>query len=72
MAKIDSQTTVTASGQTSGTCSVSGPYKSSTTPSVTIFVKKGQPFPLAPASGSTTGQTATWTMVSETTVITAE
>jgi len=72
MAIVDTQTTVEASGQTNGACSTSGPYKSSTTPSVTIFMKKGEPFPLAPKSGSTTGQPATWTLVTEGTVVTAE
>lgn len=55
--------TVNASGQTGTICSVSGPYKCSTTPSVTEFVKKGDTFPNAPKTGSATGQAATWVLV---------
>ena len=65
MFDTQSQTDVTATGKTGDTCSASGPYKCNTTPSVTIFVKKGDPFPTAPSSTAITqGQNATWTMVS--------
>ena len=65
MFDTQSQTTVTASGNTGDTCSASGPYKCNTNPSVTIFVKKGDTFPSGPPSNAITqGQNATWTMVS--------
>lgn len=57
------QTAVTSSGRTGDTCQKSGPYKCSTTPVVTVYVKKGSKFPSAPKTGSSTGQSATWTMV---------
>ena len=64
MAQSETNRTVTASGKTGETCTTSGPYKSNTTPSVTIFVKKGEKFPAAPSTSSSQGQNATWTMVS--------
>ncbi len=58
-------TTVTASGKTGTVCQKSGPYKCTTTPSVTIFVSKGDKFPNGPKTGSTTGQATTWVMVDQ-------
>jgi len=64
MIDTQSQTTVTASGKTGDTCSATGPYKCSTTPSVTVLVKKGEKFPAGPSTTSIQGQATTWTMVS--------
>ena len=63
MLQTQTQTAVTASGRTGQTCQKSGPYKCNTTPVVTVFVKKGSKFPVAPKPGSNAGQIATWTMV---------
>lgn len=55
-------TAVTASGTTNTTCQKSGPYKSNRHPSVIIFMRSGQRFPVDPVdSGSTT-----WSMVGAT------
>jgi hypothetical protein len=58
---------VAASGRTGETCQSTGPYRCSTSPVVIVSVKKGAIFPLAPQSGSTTGQSTTWTFVGPTT-----
>lgn len=58
---IDSTATkVTATGQTGGTCQVSGPYKSSRNSGIVVFFKSGQRFTADPVDGANT----TWTMVS--------
>jgi hypothetical protein len=51
---------------TSDVCTQSGPYRSISTPPVIVFVKKGDKFPNAPTSTSSTGQPTTWTLVSGT------
>lgn len=56
--QTQTQTAVTASGASLTTCQKSGPYKSRSTPQVTIFVGKGQKFPLDP-----NGKKTTWDMV---------
>jgi hypothetical protein len=53
-------TKVTATGQTGGTCQVSGPYKSSRNSSIIVFFKRGQRFTADPVDGAAT----TWTMIS--------
>ena len=55
---IQDSTSVTATGQTGGTCQKSGPYKSSRNAKITVFVKKGARFP-ADSDGAAT----TWTLV---------
>jgi hypothetical protein len=55
-------TAVTASGTTGGTCSKSGPYKSSRNPSIIIFIKSGVKFPADPVDGRST----TWSMIGAT------
>jgi hypothetical protein len=56
-------TTLTASGKTGTDCTISGPYRCSTSPVVTVFIKKGDKFPPGPTSNSTKGQITTWTLV---------
>ena len=56
-------TTFTIGGKTGETCQRSGPYKCTTTPVVTIFIRKGTKFPVGPTSNSTKGQNTTWNMV---------
>jgi hypothetical protein len=56
-------TTVTSGGRTGEICQKTGPYRCSTSPVVVVPIKKGTPYPLAPKSGSTTGQASTWTLV---------
>ena len=46
-----------ASGATGTTCPASGPYKSTRNAKVTIFVKKGDKFPV-----DTDGAKTTWTL----------
>jgi hypothetical protein len=60
---LQSATLVSASGTTGTICQKSGPYKCTTTPQVTMFIKKGQKFPGGPVSGSTKTQKTTWNMV---------
>jgi hypothetical protein len=55
-----SSTTVTATGQTGGTCQVSGPYRPSRNTSIVVFFKKGDKFPADPVDGRST----TWMMTS--------
>jgi hypothetical protein len=62
----ESQALPIANLVTNEVCSQTGPYKSSSTPSVVVFVKKGEKFPNAPTSTSSTGQPTTWTLVSGT------
>ncbi|MCI0661393.1 MAG: hypothetical protein L0220_09995 [Acidobacteria bacterium] len=64
-AQTQSFTTFTVSGKTGTICQRSGPYKCTTSPQVTIFVKRGQKFPLGPKTGSTKGQFTTWVMVKQ-------
>jgi hypothetical protein len=64
MIETQTQTPVTASGRTGETCTVSGPYRCSTSPVVVIFIKNGDKFPNGPSSTSSQGQTTTWTVVS--------
>jgi hypothetical protein len=59
--------TLAASGRTGDICQSTGPYRCSTSPEVIVSVKKGASFPLAPQTGSTTGQSTTWTFVGPTT-----
>ena len=49
---------MTATGKTGGTCSVSGPYKSTRNPSITVFFKRGDKFSNDPVDGKAT----TWSM----------
>jgi hypothetical protein len=65
MIDIQTQPPVTASGQTGSACTVSGPYKCSTSPVVVIFIKKGDIFPRGPSSTSSQGQNTTWTIVNQ-------
>jgi hypothetical protein len=51
---------------TNEVCSRSGPYKSSGTPSVIVFIKKGEKFPNGPTSTSANGAPTIWTLVSGT------
>lgn len=53
-----SATKVSASGTTGGTCTVSGPYKSSRNTSVVVYYKKGDKFTADPVDGRST----TWVM----------
>jgi hypothetical protein len=62
----ESQELVTSNVATNDTCSQSGPYRSNTTPIAIVFVKKGEKFPNAPSSTLSSGQPATWTLVSGT------
>jgi hypothetical protein len=48
---------------TNEVCSQTGPYKSSSTPSIILFIFKGQPFPNAPTATSATGTATTWTLL---------
>ncbi len=64
MVEIQSQPPVDAPiGTTGSVCTVSGPYICSTSPSVTMFIKQGQKFPLGPSATSSKGQTTTWSIV---------
>ena len=56
----DASTTVRVTGRTSQTCREPGPYRSSRSPGVTIFLKAGERFP-ADVDGAQT----TWTMGSD-------
>lgn len=47
-------TKINASGKTGGTCTVSGPYKSSRNASVVVFFKKGDRFSVDPTDGRDT------------------
>jgi hypothetical protein len=62
----EAQELVISNVATNDVCNQSGPYKSSSTPSVIVFVKKGERFPNAPSPTSSSGQPATWTLVSGT------
>jgi hypothetical protein len=53
---------ISASGKSGGTCQTSGPYTSSRTPSIVVFLARGQKFPNDPVSGSST----TWNLVTST------
>lgn len=53
-----SATKINASGRTGGTCTVSGPYKSSRNTSVVVFFKNGDKFTADPIDGRDT----TWVM----------
>jgi hypothetical protein len=64
MADTQTQTPVTSSGQTGTVCQKSGPYKCNTHTTVVIFFKNGQTFSNCP-SGSTTGHSTTWAVVSQ-------
>ncbi|HKY03941.1 MAG TPA: hypothetical protein VJQ56_03575 [Blastocatellia bacterium] len=55
-----SATSVSASGQTGGTCLVNGPYKSGGTSPITVFLQRGQKFPTG-----IDGRATSWTMVRE-------
>ena len=48
---------VAASGSTGSTCQAPGPYRSSRNAKVTIFLKKGDKFPV-----DTDGARTTWTL----------
>lgn len=50
---------MSASGKSGGTCQTSGPYTSSRTPSLVVFLVRGQKFPNDPVSNSST----TWNLV---------
>jgi hypothetical protein len=50
--------TITASGRTGATCSVTGPYRSTRNARVVIFLKAGMKFP-----SDTDGATTTWALV---------
>jgi len=51
-------TKISASGKTGGTCTVSGPYKSTRNTSVVVFFKRGDRFSVDPTDGRST----TWAM----------
>lgn len=50
--------TISASGKTGTTCSVTGPYRSSRNAKVVIFLKAGTKFPT-----DTDGASTTWALV---------
>jgi hypothetical protein len=62
----ESNEVVISNVATSETCAQSGPYRSSSTPPVILFISKGEQFPNAPTSTSATGAPTTWTLVSGT------
>ena len=47
-------TKISASGKTGGTCTVSGPYKSSRNTSIVVFFKRGDKFTADPVDGRST------------------
>jgi hypothetical protein len=51
-------TKISASGKTGGTCTVSGPYKSTRNTSIVVFFKRGDRFSADPVDGRAT----TWVM----------
>ena len=55
-------TSVTATGQTGGTCQTSGPYKCVRHSAIVVFFKKGSRFTADPVDGASTS----WTIVSAT------
>ena len=52
-------TAISASGTTNSTCQKSGPYKCTRHPSIILFMRSGQRFPVDPVDGASTG----WSMV---------
>lgn len=49
---------MSVTGQTGGTCQVSGPYSPSRNPKIVVFFKQGDRFPADPVDGRAT----IWTM----------
>jgi hypothetical protein len=62
----ESQDLVMSNLATNEVCTQSGPYVSSSTPPVIVFIKKGEKFPNAPTTATATGQPATWTLIAGT------
>jgi hypothetical protein len=62
----ESQEVAIANVATNEACTQSGPYKSGGTPSVIVFIKKGEKFPNGPTSTAATGQPTTWTLIAGT------
>ena len=49
-----SATKISASGKTGGTCTVSGPYNSTSNTSIVVFFKRGDKFSADPVDGRAT------------------
>jgi hypothetical protein len=59
----ENQPLVISNVATSQKCTQTGPYRSSSTPPVILFVFKGQTFPNAPTSTSANGVPSNWTLL---------
>jgi hypothetical protein len=61
----ETSTSISASGQSGGTCAKSGPYFCGNHTDTLIFVSNGQKFPNCPISRNKKGHSTTWSAMGE-------